>query len=56
MRLLFRGKLLLCDFHLFLLLVGGGCILSIYPCCHLHTYPHRVVKEPYFETLIQKHA
>jgi len=27
------------DFNLFLLLVGGGCILSISPCRPLHTYP-----------------
>ena len=37
------------DFNLFLLLVGGGCILSIYPCWPLTTYPHRVVKGPRFE-------
>ena len=35
--------------NLFLLLVGGGCILSISPCSPLHTYPHRVVNGPYFE-------
>jgi len=34
--------------NLFLLLVGGGCILSISPCWPLHTYPHRVVNRPYF--------
>jgi len=32
------------DFNLFLVLVGGGCILSISSCCSLHTNPHRVVK------------
>ena len=38
------------DFNLFLLLVGGGCILSISPCWPLHKYPHRIVKEPHSET------
>ena len=33
----------------FLLLVDGGCTLSISPCWPLPTYPHRVVKGPYFE-------
>jgi len=28
------------DFDLFLLLVGGGCILSIYPCRPLRTYSY----------------
>ena len=28
------------DFNLFLLLMGGGCILSISPCRPRHTYPH----------------
>jgi len=37
------------DFNLFLLLVGGGCILSISPYWLLHIYPHRVVKRPHFE-------
>ena len=37
------------DFNLFLLLAGGGCILSISPCWTLPTYPHRVVKGPHFE-------
>jgi len=36
-------------FHSILLLVGGGCIFSIFPCWPLHTYPHRVVKGPRFE-------
>jgi len=37
------------DFNLYLLLVSGGCILSISPCWLLPTYPHRVVKGPHFE-------
>ena len=36
-------------FNLYLLLVGGGCILKISLCWPLHTYPHRVVKGPHFE-------
>jgi len=32
-----------------LLLVGGGCVLSISPCWPLPTYPHRVVKGTHFE-------
>ena len=39
------------DFNLCLLLVGGGCILSIFPCWPLHTYLHRIVKGPHFEAL-----
>ena len=31
-------------FQSFVLLVGGGCILSISPCWPLPAYPHRVVK------------
>jgi len=37
------------DFNLFLLLMGGGRILSISPCWLLLTHPHRVVKGPHFE-------
>jgi len=37
------------DFDIFLLLVGGGCMLSISLCWPQPTYPHRVVKEPHFE-------
>jgi len=37
------------DFNLFLLLMGGGRILSISPCWPLLTYPHKVVKGPHFE-------
>jgi len=35
--------------NLFLLLMGGRCILSTSPCWPLHTYPHRVVNGPHFE-------
>jgi len=41
--------LLPADFDPYLLLVGGGCVLSISPCWPLPTYPHRVVKAPHFE-------
>ena len=40
-------------FNLCLLLVGGGCILSIFFCCPVHTYTHRVVKGPHFEAWTQ---
>ena len=37
------------NLNLFLLLVGGGCILSITPFWPQPTYPHRVAAGPYFE-------
>ena len=37
------------DFNLFLLLVGGGRMLSIFPCWPLPTYPHGVVKKTHSE-------